>query len=82
MSDDIKKFKAIVENAHLATPKPALNEAVVQKAQAILETVDTTRVTKDSLFGALINSGQVESKTEAMDVLSEMRAQLRAARTR
>lgn len=80
MSDDIKKFKAIVENAHRSESKPALNEAVVQKAQAILETVDTTRVTKDSLFGALINSGQIESKTEALNVLSEMRAQLRTAR--
>jgi hypothetical protein len=80
MSDDIKKFKTIVENAHRATAPQPLSEATKMKATKILESINVKGSTKDALFGAIINSDVVESKEEAIQVLSEMQAQLRARR--
>lgn len=78
MSDDIKKYRAIVEQSHAnVSGKKRLTENTQSTAQMILESLQGQKVSKDQLFGALINNPRIRSREAAVRVLHEMKAGLK-----
>ena len=79
MSQDIQKYRQIVESAHTVVKKP-LTETTRKTARTILESVQGKKVTKDQLFSAVANHPKVNNWDTAIQVLQEMKSKLRASK--
>lgn len=83
MSDDIKKYRAIIQESFQAQqPQQASTNPMVQRtAKRILESVGKQAITSDSLFGHVINNLPHREAGAPIDnkfvsaVLSEMQNQ-------
>lgn len=79
MSDDIKKYRAIISEGYQAAPASVTSDAVAQTAAKILESVGKRQVSSDELFGHIINNLPMHTESAAVDnsfiraVLSEMK---------
>lgn len=78
MSDDIKKYRAILEGSHAqARKKSSLTEGTQPAAKMLLESMAGKKITTNQLFEAMINHPQIRGGDAALRVLKEMKAQLK-----
>jgi len=81
MSEDIKKYRSIIEEGYQASSAPAstTTDSVKATATKILESLSKNKVSSDALFETLINnlpnSQEALNRQFAVAVLNEMQTQ-------